>query len=478
MDKSTTVLAFDLGASSGRAVKGTFSDGKLTCGEIHRFVNTPVEKGGSLCWDIGMLMEEIHKGIDKAGEFYSVSFDTWGVDFGLLDSSGRLIGLPVHYRDPRTRGMTELAARVMPPEELYARTGSQIMEHNTLFQLMAIRMRSPQTLAQAHTLLFMPDLLSYLLCGSICCERTIASTSQMLDPRTGKWRGDILKAFDLPDKLLPGCITPTGTVAGKYRGRIVTAGAGHDTQCAIAAMPEGEDAAFLSCGTWSLIGTQLDAPVLTAESCRLGLSNETDAQGNTDYLKNIIGLWLIQESRREWKRRGRDYSFGELDELALASQPLRCFIDPDAPEFVAPGDIPGRISEYCRRTGQYVPQSVGEITRCIYESLALKYRFALGQLEHATGRHFARLNILGGGSRDPMLCRMTASSCGIPVSAGPAEATALGNIIIQLHTLGAIPSLSMGRRLIEASFPAESYLPGDCGEWDAAFCRYTAVTGC
>jgi hypothetical protein len=240
MDKSTTVLAFDLGASSGRAVKGTFSDGKLTCGEIHRFVNTPVEKGGSLCWDIGMLMEEIHKGIDKAGEFYSVSFDTWGVDFGLLDSSGRLIGLPVHYRDPRTRGMTELAARVMPPEELYARTGSQIMEHNTLFQLMAIRMRSPQTLAQAHTLLFMPDLLSYLLCGSICCERTIASTSQMLDPRTGKWRGDILKAFDLPDKLLPGCITPTGTVAGKYRGRIVTAGAGHDTQCAIAAMPEGE----------------------------------------------------------------------------------------------------------------------------------------------------------------------------------------------------------------------------------------------
>lgn len=451
-NKVFTVLAFDLGASSGRAVKAFFDGEKLRCEEVHRFENKPHEKDGALRWDWGALLEEIHTGIDKAGDFDSVAFDTWGVDFGLLDKEGRLLNDPVHYRDKRTDGMVEKALAKMPAEKLYGLTGTQIMEINSLFQLLALREQEPETFEKAETLLFMPDLLAYAVSGEKNCERTIASTAQMLDPRTGAWQTEVLETFGIPRRLLLET-RPSGSLIGGLKGHSakVVSAAGHDTQCAAAAVPaeEGEgDYAFLSSGTWSLLGCELEEPILTAESMQSGLSNELGAAGEIDYLKNIIGLWLVQESRREWRRQGKEYSFAELERLALEAESGKAFIDPDDPLFTPPGDLPGRIQDYCRQTGQYVPQTTGEIMRVIYESLALKYRYAIEQLEKATGRKFGTLHIVGGGTKDKTLCRLTAEATGRRVVAGPAEATALGNIIIQLEALGAISSLAEGRKLI------------------------------
>ena len=473
MNGKATVLAFDIGASSGRAVRARYENGALRYEEVHRFENSPVESGGHLCWDFDALLREVRAGMEKAGDFDSLGFDTWGVDFGLLDENGRLLSRPVHYRDARTNGMAKRALEKMDAETLYAGTGNQIMDINTLFQLTALKEQQPGLLQKARTLLFMPDLFSYSLCGKAVCERSIASTSQMLDPRTGGWRADVLGAFGLPKEILLPPV-PSGTEIGALPGGArVIAVAGHDTQCAAAAVPsQSEDAAFLSCGTWSLLGTELPAPVLTAESCALGLSNELGANGKINYLKNIIGLWLIQESRREWRRRGKEYSFADLERLAREAKPLSCLIDPDAPEFTPPGDIPGRVREFCRRTGQYEPQSEGEIMRCIYESLALKYRFALDQLQRATGRRFGVLHILGGGTKDRLLCQMSADSTGVPVVAGPVEATALGNFIIQLAALGVLPDLAAGRGVITRSEALKRYAPADTGAWNKAYETY------
>jgi len=475
-DGSTVVLAFDFGASSGRAVKARLENGILSYEEIHRFENSPGEYENHFCWDFDALLAEVRTGVEKAGRFDSLGFDTWGVDFGLLDQDGRLLSRPVHYRDARTDGTVSRVLRQIGAEELYRKTGNQIMAINTLFQLTALKEQQPELLKQAKTLLFMPDLFAYSLCGKAACERSIASTSQMLSPETGAWCGDVLKLLGLPDGILLPPV-PSGTVTGTLpNGAEVIAVAGHDTQCAAAAMPsQNEDAAFLSCGTWSLLGTELDAPILTPESCRMGLSNESGANGKVNYLKNIIGLWLIQESRRAWRRQGREYSYADLERMALAAPPLRCFIDPDAPEFTPPGDLPGRVREYCRRTGQYEPQTVGEIMRCIYESLAFKYRFALEQLQHATGKRFSVLHILGGGTKDRLLCQMSADSTGIPVVAGPVEATALGNIIIQLVALGALPDLQTGRSLIARSEPLKRYEPEKSEVWNQAYQTYRTI---
>ena len=322
----------------------------------------------------------------------------------------------------------------------------------------------------------MPDLFAYSLCGRKVCERSIASTSQMLSPQTRAWSADVLSAYGVPQALFAPLVD-SGTVLGTLEnGAKVISVAGHDTQCAVAAMPGGEpDAAFLSCGTWSLLGAELEAPVLTPESCRLGLSNELGANGRVNYLKNIIGLWLIQESRRAWRRAGQDYSYAELERLALEAQPLRSFIDPDGPEFTPPGDIPARVQEFCRKTGQPVPQSVGEIMRCIYESLALKYRYALGQIEAATGRTFGVLHVLGGGTKDRLLCQMSADCLGIPVTAGPAEATALGNCIIQLKALGALPNLTAGRELAARTETVRRYAPAQKERWGRAYEIYVTL---
>lgn len=477
MSRGAVVLALDFGASSGRAIRAVYSRGKLEYGEIHRFDNNPVNADSHLRWDFPSLLEQTKQAIGKAGDIDSLAFDTWGVDFGLLDSSGQLLELPVHYRDSRTEGIIEpaLTKAKLTPQDLYRATGTQIMEINTLFQLTALKSQNPETLDRAGALLFMPDLFSHGLCGAKVSERTIASTSQLLDLETLRWNGLVLERFGLPDRLLSDPI-PTGTVIGKLEGGAkVVAAAGHDTQCAVAAMPaqpgKGEPA-FLSCGTWSLLGCELEKPILTPSSQALGLSNELGADGKINYLKNIIGLWLIQESRREWRRQGSQYSYGDLEKLALLEKPLRSFIDPDNPVLTPPGDLPGRIQNLCSQSGQPVPQKVGSIVRCIYESLALKYRLALDQLSETTGKKFTVLHIMGGGAKDGLLCQLTADCTGLPVAAGPVEATALGNIIIQLTALGAIPDLKAGRELLISTEKQPVYRPSaDCG-WDEAYGRF------
>lgn len=470
-----TVLAFDFGASSGRGIKATFENGKLEYQEVHRFENTPITRNDRLYWDFETLCKEVNVAIEKAGHFDSIGFDTWGVDFGLLDAEGKLLDSPVHYRDTRTAGISEAFCGKFGSDLLYEKTGSQIMNINTLFQLISMKTTAPEILAKAKTLLFMPDLFAYQLTGKAACETTIASTSQMLNPKTLEWSKEVLEAAGLLGNfLLP--VVPSGTVTGTYKDAVVIAVAGHDTQCAVAALPSVKtDVAFLSCGTWSLLGTECDAPILTPESQRLALSNEIGANGKVNYLKNIIGLWLIQESRREWKRQGKEYSYAELERLALAAKPFHCFIDPDYPDFGVPGDIPRHIQDYCKRTRQHVPQTVGEIMRCIYESLALKYRFALDQLKITTKKNFSALHVLGGGTKDRLLCQMTANSIHLPVIAGPIEATALGNIIIQLVALGAVADVNEGRLLIAKTQALTRYEPAEQEGWNRAFEIYKNI---
>lgn len=474
----STVLAFDFGASSGRAVKSVFTDGSLRYEEVHRFANVPLEKNGTLYWDFETLLAEIHAGIEKAGKFDSIGFDTWGVDFGLLDGSGQLIDLPVHYRDGRTTGISKKTGNMLSQEALYRESGNQIMDINTLFQLIALKEKDPAVFEKAERLLFMPDLFAFSLGAKPVCEYSICSTSQMFNSVSHSWSRQILSGFGIPESLFAP-IVRSGTITGTYNNAAIIAVAGHDTQCAVAAMPCTDDAAarsvFISCGTWSLLGTELDAPVLSAESMREGLSNELGANGKINYLKNITGLWLIQESRREWKRQGSAYSFDELERSASEARPLQCFIDPDDPLFVSAGDIPGRVAGYCRRTGQYVPKTTGEMMRCMYESLVLKYRFAVEQLAKMTGMEFTQIHILGGGARDGTLCRFTASCCNLPVIAGPAEATALGNIIIQLQALGDITDIAEGRKLIAGTEPLKTYMPVSADDWDSGFERFSML---
>ena len=465
-----TVLAFDFGASSGRAIKAEFDGEKISYSEIHRFDNIPLEIDGSVRHDAQMILGEIKAAIAKAGKIDSLAFDTWGVDYALLSVDGRIITPPYHYRDTRTQGALKKAEKIMPLSELYAKTGNQVMNINTLFQLI-----SDGNLGKAQRLLFMPDLFAYLLCGNAVCEKTIASTSQMLSPVSADWNDEVLEKFGVP-KFLFAPLVNSATVCGEYEGAKVVSVAGHDTQCAVAAMPtQNENAAFLSCGTWSLIGCELDEPVLTEQSCALELSNEIGANGKINYLKNISGLWLIQETRRDYAKRGEQYSYNELEQFARQSQPFKCFIDPDSPLLSAHGDLPNKIREYCRQTNQPVPETVGEIVRCIYESLALKYRLALEQIGECTGKRFEVLHLLGGGTKDNFLCRMTADSINIPVIAGPVEATALGNIVLQLIALGELPDVNAGRKLIAKSEKLINYAPSRTEDWDTAYIDFKNI---
>ena len=465
-----TVLAFDFGASSGRAIKAHFDGEKIAYEEIHRFDNIPVTVDGLVCHDTEMIMGEIKKAIEKAGKIDSLAFDTWGVDYGLIGKNGELLHLPVHYRDTRTENAVEKAKEKIDLDVLYSATGNQIMGINTLFQLTV-----DGNLANADKLLFMPDLFAWMLTKNKVCEMTIASTSQMLNPVTKTWDDSILDTFGISKSLFPQ-ITDSATVNGEYNGIKVISVAGHDTQCAVAAMPcVSENSAFLSCGTWSLIGCELDEPVLTAESNKNELSNEIGSNGKVNYLKNISGLWLIQETKRDLAKKGQKYSYNDLEMMARDSKPFKCFIDPDAPMLSAHGDLPAKIKAYCEKTGQEVPETVGETVRCIYESLALKYRYALNQISKCTGKEFDSLNILGGGTKDGFLCEMTANSIDMPVTAGPVEATALGNIILQLKALGEIKSVSEGRKIIAKTENTKKYAPVHTPEWDEAYERYVKI---
>lgn len=482
------VLAFDFGASSGRAIIGSFDNGKISLQEVHRFSNDPVKVNGTLYWDVLRLLHEIKQGIVKAkmaGGFDSIGIDTWGVDFGLIDKDGRLLENPVHYRDPRTAGLVEEAFKTIPKEKLYKITGIQFMELNTLFQLISLRRQRPELLERADKMLFMPDLLAYFLTGKMCAEYSIASTSQLIDIEDRTWSKELLEAFDIPESLFAPLVQP-GTVLGELTDEIceelgvdkvpVISVCGHDTQSAITAVPCPEgDFAFLSSGTWSLFGTELKTPIVDETSLKINITNEGGIDGTIGLLKNIIGLWLIQESRRQWQREGQDYSYAELEKLALKEEPFKCFIDPDASEFTPQGNIPRRVQEFCEKTGQYVPQSVGEIMRCIYESLAMKYRLTFEKLCDCTNKDYPVIHVIGGGTKDGLLCQMTANSCDRTVKAGPIEATVMGNVAVQFMSDGTIKDVAHARQAVSDSETLKVYNPENADEWKQAYPRFVEI---
>ena len=476
------VLAFDFGASSGRAIIGCFDGDKITLKEVHRFSNDPVSVGGTVYWDVLRLFYEIKQGIIKAkiaGGFDSIGIDTWGVDFGLIDSEGKLMENPVHYRDARTVGLVDEAFKTMPKEKLYGITGIQFMELNTLFQLISLKKYRPWMLERADKMLFMPDLFGYMLTGKMCAEYSIASTSQLIDLDKRTWSKEILDAFGIKESVFAPLVQP-GTVLGELSKEVceecgvdpvpVISVCGHDTQSAITSVPcEDGDFAFLSSGTWSLFGTELDKPIVNETSMNINITNEGGFDGSTGFLKNIIGLWLIQESRRQWKREGKEYSYADLEKLALAAEPFKCFIDPDAPEFVPHGNIPERVREFCRKTGQYVPETVGEIMRCIYESLAMKYRLTFEKLRECTERDYPVIHVIGGGTKDGLLCQMTANSCDRTVKAGPIEATVMGNVAVQLMSDGSVKNIGQARKIVADSSELKTFEPKDTDKWAGAY---------
>ena len=367
----------------------------------------------------------------------------------------------------------------MPKEKLYGITGIQFMELNTLFQLISLKKYRPWMLERADKMLFMPDLFGYMLTGKMCAEYSIASTSQLIDLDKRTWSKEILDAFGIKESVFAPLVQP-GTVLGELSKEIceecgvdpvpVISVCGHDTQSAITSVPcEDGDFAFLSSGTWSLFGTDLDKPIVNETSMNINITNEGGFDGSTGFLKNIIGLWLIQESRRQWKREGKEYSYADLEKLALAAEPFKCFIDPDAPEFVPHGNIPERVREFCRKTGQYVPETVGEIMRCIYESLAMKYRLTFEKLRECTERDYPVIHVIGGGTKDGLLCQMTANSCDRTVKAGPIEATVMGNVAVQLMSDGSVKNIGQARKIVAESSELKTFEPKDTDKWAEAY---------
>jgi rhamnulokinase len=488
MEKNAAALVFDFGASSGRAMLCRFDGGRLTLTEVHRFLNTPVTRGETLYWDFDTLFREVTTGIEKArdaGGFASIGVDTWGVDFGLIDNDGALLEAPVHYRDGRTNGLSGEVAAMLGDSALYACTGTQRMDINTLYQLYALKKTRPDFLRKAKHLLLMPDLFNYFLTGEKHAELTIASTTQMLDLNTKAWNTPLLQKLGLPADILLPPVAP-GTRVGTLKDSLckqlcvppvpVIAVAAHDTASAVIAVPAtAKDFIFISCGTWSLFGTETGEPIIDKNAQHCNLTNELGFGGTVTFLKNIIGLWLIQETRRQFAREGKDYSYAQMEQMAKDCPPFACFIDPDALEFVPTGDIPGRIRAFCQKTGQYVPQNDGEIVRCIYESLAMKYRFAFDQLKLCTGKDYGAIHLVGGGTKDSFLCQMTADATNIPVTAGPVEATALGNAAAQLISLGCIKSFEEARAIIRNSFTEKTFQPSEPALWARHFEKFKTL---
>ena len=491
--KTLNLLGYDFGASSGRAMLGTLRDGKLEIREIHRFSNDPVMLNGRFVWDVPRLVYEMKQALLKIShmdvEVDAIGIDTWGVDYGLLDKNGFLLGLPVNYRDERTVGMREKVRRIIPDAALFARTGLAYNQFNTLYQLYAMRQEGDPTLDAAADLLFMPDLLAYLLTGEKGTEYTIASTSEMINPYTRDWDRELLKMLDIPDGML-GEVKLPGTLRGKLLPDIarecgvpqipVIAVGGHDTASAVAAVPARDaDFAYISSGTWSLLGAEIPKPLCEEGVMNANYTNEGGVDGSIRLLKNIMGLWIINECKREWDRRSDAVGFAQLVEMAMAAPAFKAVIDVDDPCFLTPGDMPARIQEYCKKTGQAVPQGRGEISRVIYESLALKYRWAIERLEKdMLGHPIKSLNIVGGGAKNMLLNRFTAEAIKRPVVAGPSEGTVIGNLLMQAQALGAIGDIWELRRVVEASFPTETYMPEtDGAAWDAAYERYTKLFG-
>lgn len=485
-------LAADLGAESGRVMAGRFDGRKVRLEEVHRFPNGPVSLAGTWRWDVLRLWAEVKAGLAAAaGRFgpavASVGADTWGVDYVLLSKSGELIGQPYHYRDRRTDGVMDRAAAVMPRAEVYAATGTQFLPFNTLYQLIASNERTPKLLAHAHRLLLMPDFFHWYLCGSTAVEFTNATTTQCYDPSAREWATGLLKRFGLPTGLF-GEVVPPGTRLGELRPDVradtglgaipVIAPATHDTASAVAAVPTAYTGqanwAYISSGTWSLVGVEVPNPVLTEQAFRGGLTNEGGVDGTFRLLKNVMGLWLVQRCRAAF---GGCEDYDSLTRQAEAAPPLRSLIDPDDPRFLNPPDMPTAVAGFCRQTGQPVPDTPGQFVRCCLESLALKYRAVFHNLAAVTGVPIEVVHVAGGGSRNRLLNQFTADATGLPVVAGPVEATALGNVLVQARAAGEVRSLVDLRAVVRASVAPERFVPTGGDRWAEAAAHLAALTG-
>ncbi len=485
---SKTILVFDFGASSARAMLCKYSGGGISLEEVHRFPNTPVTENGHLCWDIDELWEQMKIGISFAvfnGGFDAISIDTWGVDFGLIDKHGELIGKPVHYRDSRTEGIPEEVYAKFPAQELFLKSGIQPMSINTVFQLSYLQKYEPNTMFRAEKMLMMPDLFAYMLTGKARSEFTEATTSQLIDCKAKGWNLRLIDGLSLPRRIFNPLIQP-GEVYGVLKQELceefriepvpVIACCSHDTASAVMAVPSPEDRfAFLSCGTWTLFGTELRHPIVTGEAMEMELTNEGGYGGTTTLLKNIMGLWLIQETRRYYEKQGESYSFSDLELMAERAEPFKCFINPNDPLFSAPDNMPLKIQEFCRRTGQFVPEAAGEIMRCIYQSLACEFACTMEKISKLTGFHYNKVHMIGGGTKDKLLCSFTAQATGLPAVAGPVEATALGNGICSLISLGEIEDIHAARKIILDSGLTVTYQPTEHSAWQPALEKYAAV---
>ncbi|NBB77907.1 MAG: rhamnulokinase [Verrucomicrobia bacterium] len=492
MKQKKTYLAIDLGGGSGRVLAGEFDGQRIELHELNRFANTPLELPDGRHWNVTGIFLNILEGLRVAAKRYgknitSMGIDTWGVDYGLLDAEGHLLGLPFQYRDQRTNGMMDKAFSIVSRKALYEATGIQMMFFNTAFQLLSETGQRDPMLRHAQDLLFTPDLLGYWLTGQKVQERTIASTSQLYDPRTRDWNYALIEQLGIPTHLFKTIKDP-GSDLGELRSniqedtglaglKVVTVG-GHDTASAVAAVPSSaKNPAYLSSGTWSLMGIELPGPVISEDSYGDAFTNETGVGDTIRFLKNICGLWLIQESRRYWLDHGQDYSYGDMAGLAAEAEPFRSLIDPDAARFASAGHMPEKIQEFCRETRQPIPNTPGEIVRCIYESLALRYAEVWSKLPKYTEEKPDSLHVVGGGCQDEQLNQFTANALGARVFAGPVEATGLGNIIAQMMADGEISTLAEGRAIVARSFAIKTYEPTDTESWDAVKERFASLNG-
>jgi len=488
-------LAIDMGASSGRHVLGLFDGQRLRLEEVYRFENGAVRADGKLFWDLLGLWSQVRNGLRKAGSeagysIEGIGVDTWGVDLGLLGRNDELLGNPYHYRDSRTNDMPDRAFQIVPREEIFRHTGLQFLQFNTLYQLVAMKLSNSPLLDVAETMLMIPDLFHWLLTGQKCNEMTEASTTQFYNPVTGNWATELLEKFDLPTHIL-GRIEQPGTNLGRLRKGLasecrlpdadVILPASHDTGSAVMAVPaasaagERPDWCYISLGTWALMGIESPRPVINDTVLKLNFTNEGGVGGTSRVLKNITGMWLLQECRRIWNDAGRNWDWEDLNRLSAAAKPRVSLIDPDAADFVAPANMPEAICQFCQHTGQDVPENEGAILRCALDSLALKFRHVLGMCEELAGGRIQTIHIVGGGTQNRQLCQAAADACGRRVVAGPIEATAIGNVMMQAVATGEVGSIAQARDVIRRSFEAEEYEPQDTSAWDDAYEKFLTI---
>lgn len=493
MSQTAHFAAVDLGASSGRVLLATIADNKLTFKEMNRFFNGGVQTLDEFHWPTMFLWKEIKAGVAEAARqcdrLTGIGLDTWGVDFGLLGRGDLLLGNPYMYRDPRTNGVFDKAFAIVPREEIFERTGIQFMQFNSIFQLLVMAQQKSVLLETAETFLMMPDLFNFWFTGRKCVEFSNATTTQAYDPRAGRWSTELMEKFGIPTRIFPE-IVPSGTVLGPVCQSVrdelgldqevkVIAPACHDTGSAVAAVPAAKDKpwAYLSSGTWSLMGVELDQPIINATSSGYNFTNEGGYGGTTRFLKNIAGLWLVQECRRVWDQAGQSFSFGELAEMAEKAKPFVALIDPDDPSFINPGDMPGRINDYCRKSGQPELNEPGQMIRVCLESLAMAYRQTLERIEECTGQKIEVLHVVGGGVQNKPLCQWTADATGRTVIAGPVEATAAGNVAVQAVAAGVLPDIWAAREMIRNSFESVVYEPRNSDRWAEPYKKFVQLRG-